>query len=194
MRRKWRADGFQGGYFDECMTGFEHALAANMIEHGMIDEGLAVAGAVADRYDARRRNPFNEIEYSDHYARAMASFSVYLALASLRYDGPAGRLRFAPKLRPDDFRSAFLGAAGWGSISQRRSRDGSTAEVAIRHGTVTLNKLVVEWPGAGTPRVEASYAGQAVPAVASRIGQEVSIAFASPLELSEGGALVVRST
>lgn len=191
LRRIWRADGFQGGYFDECMSGFEHALAANLIEHGLLDEGLAVAGAVADRYDAKRRNPYDEIEYSDHYARAMASFSVYLALAGLRYDGPAGRLGFAPRLRPDDFRSAFLGAAGWGSIAQRRATNGHSAEVAVRHGTLLLNALVLESPGPATPRATAKRGGQAVPVVASRSGDEVTIAFDRPLTLAAGDALAV---
>jgi hypothetical protein len=34
---------------------------------------------VHDRYHPSRRNPFSEIEYSDHYSRAMSAYSVYLA-------------------------------------------------------------------------------------------------------------------
>jgi len=59
-------------YFNECMTGFEWQVASHMIWEGMIIEGLTVARAIHDRYDAALRNPYNEIECSDHYARAMA--------------------------------------------------------------------------------------------------------------------------
>src|SRR5262249_18635877 len=62
------------GYFNECMTGFEYQVAGHMLWEGLVQEGLAVTRAVHDRYQPARRNPFNEIECGDHYARAMASY------------------------------------------------------------------------------------------------------------------------
>jgi len=44
-----------------------------MIWEGMVMEGLAVERAVHDRYHAAKRNPWNEVECGDHYARSMAS-------------------------------------------------------------------------------------------------------------------------
>ncbi len=77
-------------YFNECMSGFEHQAAAHMVWEGMVMEGLAVTRAIHDRYHARRRNPYNEIECSDHYARAMASYGTFLARADLSIAGPKG--------------------------------------------------------------------------------------------------------
>ncbi|MEP6748497.1 MAG: GH116 family glycosyl-hydrolase, partial [Bacteroidota bacterium] len=63
---------WQLGYFHECMSGFEHQVAAHMMAEGMTDEALILTRAIHDRYHAAKRNPYNEIECSDHYARAMA--------------------------------------------------------------------------------------------------------------------------
>ena len=41
----------------------------------MVAEGLTLVRAVHDRYAATKRNPWNEIECGDHYARALASWA-----------------------------------------------------------------------------------------------------------------------
>ncbi len=69
------------GYFNECMTGFEYQAAGHMMWEGMTLESLAVARAIHDRYHPSRRNPFNEVECGDHYARARASYGVFTAAA-----------------------------------------------------------------------------------------------------------------
>ncbi|HAR66764.1 MAG TPA: hypothetical protein DCR55_11190 [Lentisphaeria bacterium] len=66
----------QHDYFNECMSGFEYQAAAQMIAEGtpkLITQGLAITRAIHDRYAPKKRNPYNEFECSDHYARAMAS-------------------------------------------------------------------------------------------------------------------------
>ena len=75
-------------YFNECMTGFEYQVAGHMLWEGMVMEGLAIARAIHDRYHPARRNPWNEVECGDHYARAMASYGVFLAACGYEYHGP----------------------------------------------------------------------------------------------------------
>jgi len=111
---------WQYGYFNECMSGFEWQAAAQMIWEGhdqpdLLKKGLVVSRAIHDRYDGRRRNPYNEIECSDHYARSMASYGVFQAVCGFEYHGPKGHIGFAPRLRPEDFKAAFTAADGWGS-------------------------------------------------------------------------------
>ena len=88
---------WQLGYFHECMTGFEHQVASHMMAEGMTDEALVITRAIHDRYHAAKRNPYNEIECSDHYARAMAGYGTFITACGFEYHGPKGYLRFAPK-------------------------------------------------------------------------------------------------
>ena len=134
---------WQVGYFNECMSGFEHQAAGHMIAEGLVHEGLAVTRAVHDRYHAARRNPYNEIECSDHYARAMASYGSFLSLCGYEYHGPDGHLGFAPRLTPHDFRAAFTSAEGWGTFAQKQRAGTLTADVALKYGKLRLNTLAL---------------------------------------------------
>ncbi len=63
--------------------------------------------AVHDRYHAAKRNPFNEIECRDHYARAMASYGTFITASGFRYHGPKGFIAFAPAMNERQFQSPF---------------------------------------------------------------------------------------
>jgi uncharacterized protein (DUF608 family) len=128
-------------YFNECMSGFEYQVAAHMIAEGLVEEGLAVTRAIHDRYHAARRNPWNEIECSNHYARAMASYGVFLTACGYEYDGPRGHLGFAPKLTPEKFKAAFTAAEGWGSFEQSRERGLQRERIAVAHGRLRVRTL-----------------------------------------------------
>ncbi|MEU4191969.1 GH116 family glycosyl hydrolase [Kribbella sp. NPDC026611] len=131
-------------YFNEVWTGQEYQFAAHLFSEGMTMEALAVTRAMYDRYSATKRNPYNEIEASDHYARAMMGFGVYLAACGYEYHGPRGHLGFAPRLNPEDFRCAFTAAEGWGLYRQRRTSHSLTASLEVRSGQVRLNTLSFE--------------------------------------------------
>ncbi|MCH7905768.1 MAG: hypothetical protein IH944_14525 [Armatimonadetes bacterium] len=104
-------------YFNECMTGFEYQAAAHMVAEGLVTEGLAVTRAIHDRYSPSQRNPYNEIECSDHYGRAMASFGVYWNVCGFKIHGPKKQLSIDPKI-DGDFRCAFIAPDGWGTITR----------------------------------------------------------------------------
>ncbi len=133
---------WQLGYFHECMSGFEHQVAAHMIAEGMLDEGLILTRKIHDRYHGSKRNPFNEIECSDHYARAMASYGSFINACGFTYHGPQQSIGFDPKINPEEFRAAFTAAEGWGTFSQRLNlKEGPMADIFMRYGTLTLRKL-----------------------------------------------------
>ena len=75
-------------YFSEAMTGFEYTAAVGMLYEGMTDEGLLCIKNIRDRYDGRKRSPFDEAECGHHYARAMASWAAVLALSGFHYSAP----------------------------------------------------------------------------------------------------------
>lgn len=148
---------FAIGYFNECMNGFEYQVASHMIYEGepgseLVERGLAVARAVHDRYDPARRNPYNEIECSDHYARSMAAYGVFLAACGYQYHGPRGHLGFAPRIRPEDFRAAFTAAEGWGSYWQRYEDGGRLrCGLEVRYGRLALRTLRLAPPPGARP-------------------------------------------
>ena len=138
------------GYFNECMNGFEYQAAGHMIWEGLVQEGLAVTRAVHDRYHASRRNPWNEVECGDHYARSMASYGVFLAACGYEYHGPKGFLEFAPRLTPETFRCAFTAAEGWGTYSQTADGRRLKAVVEVKFGQLRLQGLVLAVSGGGS--------------------------------------------
>lgn len=73
-------------YADEVWSGIEYQVATELIYEGFQREGLTIVKAVRERYDGKRRNPFNEVECGNHYARSLASYGVLLALNGFKYD------------------------------------------------------------------------------------------------------------
>ncbi len=84
-------------YADEVWTGIEYQVAAHLIYEDMVEEGLAIVKGVRDRHDGVARNPWNEFECGHHYARAMSSWSLILALSGFHYNARERFIAFAPE-------------------------------------------------------------------------------------------------
>jgi len=180
------------GYFNECMNGFEYQAAGHMLWEGLVQEGLAVTRAVHDRYHASRRNPWNEVECGDHYARSMASYGVFLAACGYEHHGPEGHLGFAPRLTPEDFRAPFTTAEGWGTYSQKRAGGDQKAEVAVKWGRVRLKTLAFRAPD--EKQVKAAQAhldGQERGCTFAQDGDRVLVTLAREVVVAAGQALGV---
>jgi uncharacterized protein (DUF608 family) len=131
-------------YREEVWTGIEYQVAAHMIWEGLVTEGLAICRAVHDRYHPSRFNPYNEVECGDHYARAMASWGVYLALAGFEYHGPKGVLGFAPRITPENFRCALTTAEAWIVCQQTRTGMEQFNVVEVQWGRLKLARLLLQ--------------------------------------------------
>jgi len=138
------AKAWQVGYFSECMSGFEHQVASHMMAEGMHEESLVLTRSIHDRYHAYKRNPFNEVECSDHYGRAMASYGTFISACGFTYHGPKGYMGFSPKLTPENFKAPFTVAEGWGTYSQQRDENSFKAQLEIKHGKLTLKKFFAD--------------------------------------------------
>ena len=182
-------------YREEVWTGIEYQVAAHLIVEGLVDEGLAIVRAVHDRYHPSKRNPYNEVECGDHYARALSSFAVLLALAGLDYHGPRGRLRFAPRVTPDRFRCAFTGAEGFGTLEQERADAGrrQVNRVALRRGRLRLRALMLQLPpGWRAARAAARLRGAAVAHEVAPADGECTLTFGEDVVIGAGETLEVE--
>ncbi|MCX6223161.1 MAG: GH116 family glycosyl hydrolase, partial [Bacteroidia bacterium] len=138
-------------YFNECMNGFEHQLSGHMIWENMLLEGFAIERAIHDRYHAIRRNPWNEVECGDHYARSMASYGVFLAACGFEYHGPKGHIGFAPRLTPENFKAPFTSAEGWGTYEQKAQGSGLRAQVSVKYGRLKVKSMSLVLAGKINP-------------------------------------------
>ncbi|TNJ43505.1 hypothetical protein KFZ70_17050 [Tamlana fucoidanivorans] len=122
-------------------TGLEYEASCDMINEGLLDEALVSIRSIHDRYDGAKRNPWSEVEGSDHYSRAMHSWNILLAISGFTFDGPAGKLGFAPKLDPKNFKSFFSAAESWGNISQTIEGGTQTQIIELKYGKLRLKQM-----------------------------------------------------
>jgi len=180
------------GYFNECMNGFEYQVASHMIWEGMLTEGLAVTRALHDRYHPSRRNPWNEVECGDHYARSMASYGVFLAACGFEYHGPKGHIGFAPRLTPENFRAPFTTAEGWGTFAVNAERGVRNTELQVKWGTLRLKSLSLPAETGGTDAVKVTVNGKTVPATAATEDGKLLVRLASEQTVGAGQKLKVE--
>ena len=126
-------------YSDEVWTGIEYQVASHLISEGFVQEGLTIVKALRSRYDGRVRNPWNEYECGNYYARAMASYALLGALSGFRYSAVEKTLCFAPKLKVRPFAAFFSAASGFGVVhlSDHELR------VQVIEGELEIEKLVL---------------------------------------------------
>lgn len=179
------------GYFSEVWTGQEHHLAATLIAEGMPDDALKVEKAVNTRYSPERRNPYNEIEYGNHYTRAMSGYAPFVSASGFTYHGPKGELGFNPAIHPEDFSSAFITAQAWGTFAQEIDQNKQICSIQPEYGNlylkeIHLNKVL----NTKVNSVELTLDGRTLKTKIKARGKELSLEFA-PLNLEKNQKLEI---
>src|SRR5215469_12904952 len=126
-------------YSDEVWTGIEYQVASHLILEGFVTEGLTIVKALRSRYDGKVRNPWNEYECGNYYARAMASYALLAALAGFRYSAVNMTLWVGPQLKARPFKSFFCTAYGFGTIVL----DSHFIRVDLLEGELPLERVVL---------------------------------------------------
>jgi uncharacterized protein (DUF608 family) len=175
-------------YADEVWTGIEYQVGAHCIMEGMVEEGLEIVRSLRARYSGERRNPFNEIECGDHYARSLAGWSLLDAVSGFRYDAQHDRMAFSPMLSTTTTRLPVMTATGWGTYEQEGYEPWSRVMLTCTHGAIRIAALTLP-PAPGLVRVTVD--GRAVEAALSSDGASCTLTLAGPLVLSRGDQLVV---
>jgi len=126
-------------YFTEVMTGFEYTAAIGMLYEGQMDDGLKCIRNIRDRYDGRKRSPFNEAECGHHYARAMTSWAAVLAMTGFGYSGVEKSMTFTAQ----DGEFFWSNGYAWGTCSLEKRKKDIRVELSVLHGQLSLSKFVL---------------------------------------------------
>lgn len=189
-------------YADEVWTGIEYAMAGQLIYEGKIDEAREIVQIARARYDGRRRdtinsgpggNPFNEVECGKFYARAMSSWGLLLASQGLVLDGPQGLIGFRPRWQPEDHRSLFVAAEGWGLFVQRCQPQRQTCRLEVRHGLLRLREVLLEVAEGAQATAGRVRAGRhRIRVELHQQDRDVRLRLAREVQIAEGHALEVE--
>ena len=123
-------------YCEETMHGFEYSFAGLLISEGFEKEGLEIVKSVRNRYNGKKRNPWNEIECGSNYARSMASFALLPIYSGFEFDLPNKTIGFNP-IEKGDFRSFWAVGTAWGTYIRTETK----TEIKISGGSVKLEML-----------------------------------------------------
>lgn len=125
-------------YSQETMNGFEYAAAIHMIMVGLVDEGMGCIEAIRHRYDGERRNPWNEFECGNNYARSMASYALLNGFSGFQFDMVNQSVGFDPiQVQDDQFRCFWSLDSGWGEFEMTST----TCEIRVLYGALSLQSL-----------------------------------------------------
>jgi non-lysosomal glucosylceramidase len=183
---------WQMGYFYECMTGFEHQVASHLMAEGMTDEALILTRAVHDRYHGFKRNPFNEIECSDHYGRAMASYGTFITACGFEYYGPKGFIRFAPKWDKENFKVPFTSAQGWGVYSQKKAGGKQEHFFELKYGSLHLQQISLEKVDEQkVGSISIMMRGQKIPNNFIQTGTTILVTLSQPINIQTNQSLMI---
>lgn len=124
-------------YSEETMHGFEYQAGIHMIINGLEKEGLEVVKAVRDRYDGKKRNPWNEFECGSNYARSMATFALLPAYSGFVSEMSRKHLIFKPLHSESPCQFFWSIDSSWGEIRFRKTG----IEIEVYAGVLQLQSL-----------------------------------------------------
>ena len=174
-------------YYSENWTGLEHSIAALMISHGMVSEGIEFINNVRRRYDGEKANPYDESEYGRHYARAMASWAAIPMLSGFHYNARTSRMELAPALPVPNFRCFWSTPGGWGSFELS---PGSLL-LSVVAGSVSLKELLIaSFPAPAKLRVTSG--NEEIPHAVSPHGGGAVVEFSSAVTVNSASPLRIK--
>jgi hypothetical protein len=132
------------------------------------------------------------VECGNHYARALASWSLLLALSGFRYSAPEKTLGFDPRVESAKFTAFWsVGEPGYGLYDQERTGTSFTASVRLIEGSgIEIEKLSLASLTARS-RVAVEVGGRPVPASLQAFERKSVVSLAEPVKLRAGAVMRV---
>ncbi|MBN1900010.1 hypothetical protein JW926_01640 [Candidatus Sumerlaeota bacterium] len=129
-------------YSDEAWYGIEYQVACGMIYRGMVKKGLRIVEAIRRRHKGSNRNPWNEPECGNHYARSLASFGLIPALSGFHYSAGEKRIGFSPVINPENFQCFFAAGSAWGIFTQKQEiKGGWKIQIIPQKGSMDIKEV-----------------------------------------------------
>ncbi len=133
-------------YFNEVMTGFEYTAAIGMLYEGQTKDGVKCIKNIRERYDGKKRSPFNEAECGHHYARAMAVWGAIPALSGFNYSGVDSAMRFnCPQQKSKWF---WSNGCAYGTVEIKPAAKKAAVVLNVKGGILRLKQFTLN--GFGT--------------------------------------------
>ena len=150
------------------------------------------------RYDGRKRNPWNEEECGNHYARAMASWGVLLALSGYTYSGPEMRIGFDPEIYQENFRCFWSTGSGWGQFSQKTDNGKKEKiELLVALGRLKLKQFTFHLPPSLRDKkiesLQVRSGNKSLKTDFIRDGDEISVRWKKPCVLKTGDRIEIEA-
>lgn len=125
-------------YSDEVWTGIEYEVASHLMLMGKVKEGLDIVRACRNRYDGCIRNPFDEYECGNWYARAMSSYALLQGLTGVKYDALDKTLYVDSRI--GDFTSFLSTETGFGNVILK----GGKPSLQVVYGQIEVKKIMMD--------------------------------------------------
>ena len=171
-------------------TGTEYQVASHLVLEGFVREGLAIVKGARDRHDGLKRNPWDEAECGSHYARAMSSWGLVLALSGYFCNAAQRLLQFAPQFRPEDFRCIWSSGTAWGVFTQKLAESRAEVTLEVLGGCQALERLRLR-SGRARDTAVARAGGQSAECTVTRDGEWLDVVLAPEIRLEAGETLAV---
>jgi hypothetical protein len=129
-------------YWSEVWTGLEYIYAIGLAQAGERLLAEDVVSAARERFSGSRRNPFDEAECGHHYARAMSSWGLVVALTGFDYDGRTGVMTLAATREPT--RWFWSTGDAWGTFRHAGGSSGVVrAQLEVVHGSLRVERVLI---------------------------------------------------
>jgi uncharacterized protein (DUF608 family) len=172
-------------YYAEAWTGLEYMVATQMINAGMVRDGVQVFENTRRRHDGERRNAWDEPECGHHYARAMSAWSGVAALSGFLYHGADRRVSVTPRWGRSAGRCFWSTGTAWGTYTTAPGR----LTIEVLHGSLPCQSVEL-----GTTSVSGVLLdGKPVRHEAQRSGSRSVVRLREPLHIPSGSKLVVQA-
>ena len=114
-----------------------------------------------------------------------------VALSGFRYDGQKKHVSAEPKVRPDQFKSFWSTATGWGTFSQSASGQGKRFTLSVLYGKLPCNSVELLSALPAGAKASAILGTRSLPHQVTIDQKRAKVVFAEPLQLAEGDKLVI---